>query len=193
MTSNEETESNAKRGGFKLGYAENPQEKEDLTEATSKEQKGESTLTESDPLLSLVSPNLRATCSLLLSKHPETMRDINKWTLSLRGFLLQQIGSIISQLQSKDKENCLALPFDNFLSTLSEAKSLNVNADWLKSHVTALRDLKKAGPSVHTSLSSLRELGAKENSCINKAKEVESALQVHATSITQLQESIKRL
>ena len=102
-------------------YAENPQEKEDLTEAT------ESTLTESNPLLSLVSPNLRVTCSLLLSKHPETMRDISKWTLSLKGFLLQQIGSIISQLQSKDKEDCLALPFDNFLSTLSKAESLSVN------------------------------------------------------------------
>ena len=119
-------------------YAENPQEKEDLTEAT------ESTLTESNPLLSLVSPNLRVTCSLLLSKHPETMRDISKWTLSLKGFLLQQIGSIISQLQSKDKEDCLALPFDNFLSTLSEAESLSVNVGWLITHVTALKDLKKA-------------------------------------------------
>ena len=78
MTSNEETESNAKRGGFKLGYAENPQEKEDLTEATSKEQKGESTLTESDPFLSLVSHNLRTICSLLLSKYPETIRDTSK-------------------------------------------------------------------------------------------------------------------
>ena len=61
-----------------MGYAENPQEKEDLTEATSKEQKGESTLKESDPLLSLVSPNLRAICSLLLLKYPETMRDTSK-------------------------------------------------------------------------------------------------------------------
>ena len=114
------------------------------------------------------------------------MRDTSKWTLSLRGFLLQQIESIISQLQSKGKEDCLALPLDNFLSTLSEAESLSVNADWLKSHVTALRDLKKVGPSVHASLSSLCELRVKENSCINKAKEVESALLVHATSITQL-------
>ena len=167
-------------------YAENPQEKEDLTKATSKEQESESTLIESDPLLSSVSPNLRATCSLLLSKYLETIRDTSKWTLSLRGFLLQQIESIISQLQSKGKEDCLALPLDNFLSTLSEAESLSVNADWLKSHVTALRDLKRVGPSVHASLSSLCELRVKENSCINKAKEVESALQVHATSITQL-------
>ena len=44
-------------------YAENPQEKEDLTQATSKEQEGESTQTEYDPLLSLVSPDLKAICS----------------------------------------------------------------------------------------------------------------------------------
>ena len=75
---------------------ENPYEKRDLTEATSKEQESESIPTASNPLLSLVSPNLRVTCSLLLSKYLETMRDTNIWTLSLRGFLLQQIGSIIS-------------------------------------------------------------------------------------------------
>ena len=69
-------------------YAKNPQEKEDLIEATSKEQKGESTLTELDPLLLLVSPNLRTIFSLLLLKYPETMRDTSKWILSLRGFLL---------------------------------------------------------------------------------------------------------
>ena len=147
-----------------------------MIEAISKEHEGESTQTESDPLLSLVSPNLRATYSQLFSKYPETMRDTSKWTLSLRGFLLQQIGSIIYQLQLKGKEDCLALLLDNFLSILSEAKSLSVNVGWLKSRVTALRDLKKAGPSVHASLSLLRELRVKENSCINKAKETESAL-----------------
>nr|POF05307.1 hypothetical protein CFP56_37615 [Quercus suber] len=105
------------------------------------------------------------------------MRDTSKWTLSLRGFLLQQIGSIISQLQSKDKEDCLALPLDNFLSTVSEVESLSVNVSWLKSHVIALKDLKKARPSVHTSFSSLCELRAKENSCINKTNEVDSTLQ----------------
>ena len=67
MTSNEETESNTENGDSNQVYVENLQEKEDLTEATSKEQEGESSLIESDPLLSLVSPNLRATCSLLLS------------------------------------------------------------------------------------------------------------------------------
>ena len=87
----------------------------------------------------------------------------------------------------------MALPLDNFLSILSEAEGLSVNVDWLKSRVTALRDLKKAGPFVHISSSSLLELRVKENSCINKAKETKSALQVHRTSITQLQESINKL
>ena len=83
------------------------------------------------------------------------MKDTSKWTLSLRGFLLQQIGSIISQMQSKGKEDCLAFPLDDFLSTLGEAEGLSVNVGWLKNCVTALRDLKKAGPFVHASLSSL--------------------------------------
>ena len=193
MTSDEKTESNAERGDSNRVYAENPQKKEDFAEATSKDQEGESTHTDFDPLFSLLSPDLRATCSQLLSKYPETMKDTNKWTLSLRGFLLGQIGFVVSQLQSKGKENCLDLPLDEFLSTLSEAEGLSVNVGWLKSRVTALRDLKKAGPSVHASLSSLCELRAKESSCINKAKETESALEVYGTSITQLQESINRL
>ncbi|XP_030962284.1 ubiquitin carboxyl-terminal hydrolase 12-like isoform X2 [Quercus lobata] len=193
MTSNEKTESNAESGDSNRVYVENPQKKEDFARATSKDQEGESTQTDSDPLFSLLSPDLRATCSQLLSKYPEMMKDTNKWTLSLRGFLLGQIGFVVSQLQSKGKENCLDLPFDAFLSTLSEAEGLSVNVGWLKSRVTTLRDLKKAGSSVHSSLSSLRELRAKESSCINKAKETESALEVHGTSITQLQESINRL
>ena len=86
VISNEETESDTKREDSDWACIENPQEKGDLTEATSKEQEGESTLTASDPLLSLVSPNLRVTCSLLLSKL--SVRDTSKWTLSLRGFLL---------------------------------------------------------------------------------------------------------
>ncbi|XP_023929856.1 ubiquitin C-terminal hydrolase 12 isoform X4 [Quercus suber] len=193
MTSDEKIESNAERGDSNQAYAENPQKKEDFAEATSKNQEGESTQIDSDPLFSLLSPDLRATCSQLLSKYPETMKDTNKWTLSLRGFLLGQIGFVVSQLQSKGKDNCLDLPLDDFLSILSEAEGLSVNVDWLKSRVTALRDLKKAGPSVHASLSSLRKLRDKESSCINKAKETESALEVHGTSITQLQESINRL
>ena len=78
MTSNEETKSNTEMGDSNRVYAKNPQEKEDLTEATSKEKEGETTLTEPNPLLSLISPNLRAICSLLLLKYPETMRDTSK-------------------------------------------------------------------------------------------------------------------
>ena len=55
-----------------------------------------------------------------------------------------------------------------------------------------MRDLKRAGPSIHASLSSLHELRAKESSYINKVKETKSTLEVHGTSITQLQESINR-
>nr|POE96638.1 hypothetical protein CFP56_62990 [Quercus suber] len=120
------------------------------------------------------------------------MKDTSKWTLSLKAFLLQQIGSIISQLQLKGKEDCLALPLEDFLSTLSEAEGLSVNVGWLKSRVTALRDLKKAGPSIHASLSSLHELRAKENSCINKAKEAESALQAQLEGVTAERYSLRK-
>ena len=126
----------------------------------------------------------RATCSQLLSKYLEVIKDTNKWTLSLRGFLLGKIGPIV---------DCLALPLNDFLSKLSEVEGLNVNVGWLKSHVTALRDLNKARPSVRASLSSLCKLRAKESSCINKVKEIESTLEVHGTSITRVQESINRL
>ena len=51
MTSNEEIESNAKREDSNRVYVENPQEKEDLAEATSKDHESESTQTESNPLL----------------------------------------------------------------------------------------------------------------------------------------------
>ena len=187
MTFDEETEFNAKREDSSWVYAKNPQEIEDLVEATSKDQESESTQTESNPLLLLISLYLGATCSQLLSKYPETMKDTRKWTLSLRGFLLKQIGFVISQLQSQGKEDCLALPLDDFLSTLSEAEGLIVNIGWLKSHVT------EAGPSIHASLSSLRELRVKENFCINKAKEIGSALEVHSALITQLQDFIKKI
>ena len=43
MTSNEETEFNTEKEDSNRVYTENAQEKEDLTEATSKEQEGEST------------------------------------------------------------------------------------------------------------------------------------------------------
>ena len=51
MTSDEERKSNVERGDLNRVYTENPQEKEDLTEATSKYQESESTKTDSDPLL----------------------------------------------------------------------------------------------------------------------------------------------
>ncbi|KAK7822415.1 hypothetical protein CFP56_036513 [Quercus suber] len=71
---------------------------------------------------------------------------------------VKQIGSIISQLQSKGKEDCLALPLDNYISTLSEAESLSVNVSWLKSRVTALRDLKKESiKRLHVELTSQQE------------------------------------
>ena len=98
MTSDEETEPNVERGDSNQVYAKNPQEKEYFTEATSKNQESESTKANSDPLFSLLSPDLKATYSQLLSKYPEIMKDFDKWKLSLRGFLLGQIGFVVSQL-----------------------------------------------------------------------------------------------
>ena len=48
---------------IKFNLTENPQEKEDVAEATSQDQESESTWTKSNPLLSLISLDLRATCS----------------------------------------------------------------------------------------------------------------------------------
>ena len=69
-------------------YTDNTQEKEDFTEDTSKDQKNESTKVDSNPLLSLLSPSLKVMCSKLLSKYLEIVGDTNKWTLSLKGFIL---------------------------------------------------------------------------------------------------------
>ena len=63
MTFDEEIESTTEMGDSNRVYAKNPQEKEDLTEVTSKDQERESTKTDFDSLLSLLSPDLRATCS----------------------------------------------------------------------------------------------------------------------------------
>ncbi|XP_030959061.1 zinc finger BED domain-containing protein RICESLEEPER 1-like [Quercus lobata] len=106
------------------------------------------------------------------------MKDTDKWTPSLRGFLLGQIRSIVSQLQSKGKKDFLALPLNDFFSTLSEVEGLRVKVNWLKSRVIASRDLKRAGPSIHASLSSLHELRAKESSYVNKVKETKSTLEI---------------
>ena len=89
------------------------------------------------------------------------MRDTDKWTVPLKSFMLECIGFVVSQLQSKGKEDHLTLSFDELLSTLTKANDMGFNVKWLKSNVTALRDLKKARPSVHTSLSLLQQLKVK--------------------------------
>ena len=90
----------------------------------------------------------------------------------------------MSQLQSKGKEDSLTLSFDEFISTLGDDESIGFNVKWLNSRVIALRGLKRAGPSIHASLSLLQELRVKRTSCINKAKETKSAIKPHSTSIT---------
>ena len=69
--------------------------------------------------------------------------------------MLRRVGFVVSQLQSKGKEDNLTLSFDELLSTLGDAEGIGFNVGWLKSCAIALRDLKKAGPSVRASLSSL--------------------------------------
>ena len=107
--------------------------------------------------------------------------------------MLRRVGFVVSQLQSKGKEDNLTLSFDELLSILTKANGMGFNVRWLKSHVAALRDLKKARPFVHTSLSSLQQLKVKSNSCINKAQETKLANDARITSITQFQESITKL
>ena len=55
------------------------------------------------------------------------MKDTNKWTLILRSFMLEHIGFVMSQLQSKDKVDHLTLSFDELLSTLTEADGVGSN------------------------------------------------------------------
>ncbi|XP_050259854.1 uncharacterized protein LOC126704910 [Quercus robur] len=62
MTFDEEIESNVEMGDSNRAYAKNSQDKEDLKEATSKDQESESTKTNFDPLLSLLYLDLKATC-----------------------------------------------------------------------------------------------------------------------------------
>nr|POE52424.1 hypothetical protein CFP56_66182 [Quercus suber] len=78
VVSKEETKSEAKKGDSNRVYTDNPQEKEDFTEVTSKDQERESTKVDSNPLISLLSPPLKAVCSKLLSKYPEIVGDTNK-------------------------------------------------------------------------------------------------------------------
>ena len=87
--------------------------------------------------------------------------------------MLGRIGFVVSQLQSKGKEDSLTLSFDELLSTLGDVEGMSFNIEQLKSRVIALR--------------------AKRISCVNKAKETKSAIEVHNTLITLLQESMVKL
>ena len=69
-------------------YTNNPQKKEDFAKVTSKDRESKSIKADPNPLLSLLSPPLKVVCSKLLSKYPEMKGDTNKWTLSLKGFIL---------------------------------------------------------------------------------------------------------
>ena len=70
-------------------YTNNPQEKEDFAEVTSKDQENESTKVDPNSLFLLLSPPLKVVCSKLLSKYPEMMGDTDKWTLPLKSFMLE--------------------------------------------------------------------------------------------------------
>ena len=180
VVSEEETQSNTKKGDLNHEYTDNLQEKEDFTKITPKDQVSESTKANPNPLISLLSPPLKVVCFKLMSKYPEIMRDIDKWILLLRSFMLEHIVFVMSQLQSKGKEDHLTLFFDEFLSTLIEVDGMGFNVEWLVSCVMTLIDLKKAGPSVHASLFLLQQLRVKRNSCINKVEKTKSTMEVHS-------------
>ena len=165
-------------------YIDNTQENEDFVEVTSKDHESESTEADYSPLFSLLSPLLKVVCSKLLLKYPKMIGDTSKWTLPLRSFMLERIGFVMSQLQSKGKEDSLTLSFDEFLSTLGDAESMGFNVGWLKSHIIVFRDLKKAGPSIHASLTLFQQLRVKRIACINRAKETKSIVDLHNTLIT---------
>ena len=103
------------------------------------------------------------------------------------------IGFVISQLQTKGKKDSLTLSFNEFLFTLGDAKSMGLNVEWHKSRAITVRDLKRAGSSVHASLSLLQQLRAKRILCINNAEEKKLTIEAHNTLITQFQESITKL
>ena len=121
------------------------------------------------------------------------MEDTNNQILPFRSFILEQIGFVVFQLQYNGKEDSLTLSFDEFLSTLGDAESMGFNVGWLKSRIIAFRDLKKAGPSIHASLTLFQQLRVKRIACINRAKETKSIIDLHNTLITQLQESLAKL
>nr|POE76688.1 hypothetical protein CFP56_75047 [Quercus suber]POE79294.1 hypothetical protein CFP56_15235 [Quercus suber] len=94
----EETESDVERGDSNRVYIKNLREKEEFIKVTSKDRESESTEIDPNPLFSLLSPLLKVVCSKLLSKYPEITRDIDKWTLPLRSFMLERIRFVVSQL-----------------------------------------------------------------------------------------------
>ena len=129
MVSEEEIEFHIEMGNSNWVYIDNPQEKEGFSEVTSKDRESESTEANPNPLLSLLSPPLKAICSKLLSKYPKMMGDTDRWTLFLRSFMLGQIGFVVSQLQSKGKEDSLTLSFDELLSTLGDVEGMSFNIE----------------------------------------------------------------
>ena len=134
-----------KRGDSNQMYTEKSQEKEDFVEVTSQDQESESTEATPNPQFSLLCPPLKIVCSKLVSKYSKMMGDTEKWTLPLRSFMLERIRFVLSQLQSKGKEDNQTLSFDEFLSTLGDVKSMGFNVEWLKSRVIILIDLKGQG------------------------------------------------
>ena len=57
------------------------------------------------------------------------MGDTDRWTLFLRSFMLGQIGFVVSQLQSKGKEDSLTLSFNELLSTLGDVEGMSFNIE----------------------------------------------------------------
>ena len=96
MVSEEEIEFHIEMGNSNWVYTDNPQEKEGFSEVTSKDRESESTEANPNPLLSLLSPPLKAICSKLLSKYPKMMGDTDRWTLFLRSFMLGKIRFVVS-------------------------------------------------------------------------------------------------
>nr|POE60169.1 hypothetical protein CFP56_45112 [Quercus suber] len=148
MTFDEETESNTEKEDSNWVYAENSQEKEDLTEATSKEQEGENTQTESGPLLSLVSPDLKSEAKSLsvnvswLKNRVTTLRDLKKAGPSIYASL-----SLLCELRVKEnsyinkvKETKLALQVC-VTSITQFQESINRLQVELTSHQEASSDL----------------------------------------------------
>ena len=60
VVSEEETQSNTKKGDLNHEYTDNLQEKEDFTKITPKDQESESTKANPNPLISLLSPHFKS-------------------------------------------------------------------------------------------------------------------------------------